>query len=72
MLSAVAFEPLKEGVRTRTEALYVLGFPADTQPDPRALKARYRMLAMIFHPDSPQGDTLRMGQLNAARNLLRL
>ena len=72
MLSAVAFEPLKDGVRTRMEALYVLGFPADTQPDARALKARYRMLAMIFHPDSPQGDTLRMGQLNAARDLLRL
>lgn len=72
MLSAVAFEPLKDGVRTRMQALYVLGFPADAQPDARALKARYRMLAMIFHPDSPQGDTLRMGQLNAARDLLRL
>ncbi|KZD12275.1 J domain-containing protein [Oceanibaculum pacificum] len=71
MLSAAAFEPLKEGVRSRADALHVLGFPSHATPDDRTLKAKFRMLAMIFHPDSPYGDTLRMGQLNAAMDALR-
>lgn len=71
MLSAAAFEPLKDGVRGRADALHVLGYPSHATPDARTLKAKYRMLAMIFHPDSPYGDTVRMGQLNAAMEALR-
>ncbi|MBL8692180.1 MAG: J domain-containing protein [Rhodospirillaceae bacterium] len=65
-VQALSFEPLTADIRTRSEALYVLGFPTWSTPDQRQLRARYRALATIFHPDSPTGDTQRMAQLNAA------
>ncbi len=71
MMTVLAFEPLPEGVRNRAEALYVLGFPPRMEPDSRTMRARYRMLAAIHHPDSPYGSTARMSQLNAAMELLR-
>ena len=72
LVSFLGFEPLADGVRSREEALYVLGFPPGAKPRPEALKARYRMLATIHHPDSTHGSTPRMGQINAAMDLLRL
>ena len=66
MVSVLAFEPLPLGVTSRTQALYVLGFPADARPDQRCVRARFRMLATIHHPDAEYGDHTRMSQLNQA------
>lgn len=71
VIGALAFMPLAEGVRTRAEALHVLGFPPNTNPDSRELRGRFRMLATIHHPDSAYGSHDRMSQINAAMDLLR-
>ncbi len=70
VISVLAFEPLPEGVNTRAEALHVLGFPPGVHPDRRAIKARFRMLATIHHPDSHYGSHHRMSQLNQAMEVL--
>ncbi len=71
MLNVLAFEPLPQGVRTREEALHVLGFPPGGLPDRHTLRNKFRMLAMIHHPDGLQGSHERMSQLNAAMEILR-
>lgn len=71
MVRTLAFDALPGGVRTRDEALFVLGFPPGARPDADLIKARYRMLAAILHPDSGIGDNARMAQLNEAWALLR-
>lgn len=77
LLQLLAFSPLEGGVKSRKDALYVLGFPSDSLPTKTAIKARYRALAMIYHPDSnvdPDygifNDRDRMAQLNEAMRLL--
>lgn len=71
IVSVLAFDPLPDGVRTRDEALHVLGFPPGRVPDLASLRARFRMLATIHHPDAGYGDHRRMAQLNAAMDILR-
>lgn len=71
IISVLAFEPLPDGVSSRAEALHVLGFPPTTRPDRRAIRARFRMLATIHHPDSSHGSHHRMSQLNQAMEVLR-
>ena len=71
IISALAFEPLIEGVRSRSEALHVLGFSPGATPDSRTVRAKFRMLATIHHPDSDLGNHQRMSQLNQAMALLR-
>lgn len=71
VVSALAFDPLPHGVTSRSEALHVLGFPPEADPDTRELRSRFRLLATIHHPDSSFGDHDRMAQLNAAMDLLR-
>jgi len=71
ILTTLAFDPLPHGVRTRGDALYVLGFQPSARPDRRTIQAKYRMLALIFHPDANTGDTERMAQLNDAVKTLR-
>jgi hypothetical protein len=63
---ALAFEPLDNGIQTRADALYVMGFPPNARPDQKAIRARFRMLATIHHPDSGFGQHERMTQLNEA------
>jgi hypothetical protein len=70
-ISVLAFEPLDEGVISRSQALHVLGFPPGTRPDGRSIRLRFRMLATIHHPDSNFGDHIRMSQLNQAMEILR-
>jgi hypothetical protein len=70
-MSVVALEPLPQGVRNMDEALFVLGFPPGVRPNQTEVKARFRMLATIHHPDAPFGDTRRMSQLNQAMSWLR-
>ena len=71
IISTLAFEPLPDGVRSRTDALHVLGFRPDAKPDSRMVRAKFRLLATIHHPDSDHGDHQRMSQLNQAMALLR-
>ena len=71
VISVLAFEPLPDGVRTRAEALHVLGFPPGQAPDKRSVRARFSMLATIHHPDSHYGSHNRMSQLNQAMEMLR-
>jgi len=70
-VAALSFVPLAHGVRTREEALHILGFPPGLNPSPTTVRSRFRMLATIHHPDSPYGSHERMSQLNAASALLR-
>ena len=71
IISTLAFQPLADGVRSRAEALYVLGFLPDARPDSRIVRAKFRLLATIHHPDGEHGDHQRMSQLNQAMSLLR-
>ena len=71
IVSVLSFDPLSDGVRSRADALYVLGFPPGRIPDGETLRARFRMLATIHHPDSPHGDHRRMSQLNSAMDILK-
>ena len=71
LVGVLAFEPLPNGVQSRADALHILGFPPTAQPDPRALRAKFRLLATIHHPDSEFGNHVRMSQLNEAMALLR-
>lgn len=65
-VKAMSFEPLKHGVQTHSDALYVLGYPPDAVPGTDEIRKRYRKLAAIHHPDSGQGEHCRMTQLNEA------
>jgi hypothetical protein len=71
IISVLAFEPLPHGVSSRDEALHILGFPPGVRPDKRTIRARFRMLATIHHPDSNHGSHHRMSQLNQAMEFLR-
>lgn len=71
IVKALAFAPLPNGVKSRGDALHVLGFPYNAYPNHIDIKARYRMLASIHHPDSGFGDHRRMSQLNEAMNCLQ-
>ncbi|MBM3951856.1 MAG: J domain-containing protein [Rhodospirillales bacterium] len=62
---------LPGGVRTAAEALHVLGFPPEADPDYSQIRSRFRTLAAIHHPDSGTGDHRRMAQLNQAVEILR-
>ena len=66
IIGDLAFKPLRDGISTRSEALYVLGFAPTVVPDQKVIRGRYRRLALVFHPDSPFGDHQRMSQLNEA------
>lgn len=71
-VSVLAFDLLPFGVSSREEALYVLGFPPHARPEGSEIKARFRLLATVHHPDSGFGTHDRMSQLNAAMMLLRV
>ena len=70
-IALVQPQPLTQGVHNRTEALFVLGYPPNATPTQAELKARFRALATVHHPDAPFGDTTRMSQLNQAMTWLR-
>lgn len=62
---------LAQGVKTSAEALHVLGFPPNANPDFAEIRSRFRTLAAIHHPDSGTGSHQRMAQLNQAVEVLR-
>jgi hypothetical protein len=69
-IKSLFFEPLEQGVKSRRDALYILGFHPKSFPDDDEIRKRYRKLAAIHHPDSGHGDHSRMSQLNEAMSLL--
>lgn len=71
IINVLSFEPLPGGVMTRADALHILGFPPGATPDRRTVRAKFRMLATIHHPDSNHGNHHRMSQLNQAMEFLR-
>lgn len=71
LLALVQPQPLNHGVHNREEALFVLGYPPNARPSQAEIKARFRALATVHHPDAPFGDTTRMSQLNQAMTWLR-
>jgi len=71
IVNVLSFDPLPDGVESRADALHVMGFPPYANPDSRVLRARYRLLATVHHPDSAYGSHGRMSQINAAMELLR-
>ena len=70
VVSMMAFEPLPDGVRTVEEARYVLGLPPTLDLTRTIVKARFRLLSQIYHPDKETGDTARMAQLIEASRFL--
>jgi hypothetical protein len=70
IVSVLAFEPLPGGVKTEAEAHHVLGIAPGRGPGIGELRARFRMLAAIHHPDSGTGSHERMSQLNSAMDIL--
>jgi len=70
IVSVLSFEPLAGGIQTQEQALHVLGLAPKSTPDLGVLRARFRMLAAIHHPDSGYGSYERMSQLNSAIELL--
>lgn len=71
MVAVLSFEPLRQGVQDRSDALHILGFPPKTYPDRMEVRSRFRMLATIHHPDGKYGSHERMSQLNQAMQILR-
>ena len=69
-LTALAFDVSRHGDMSREEALYVLGFSPKARPDKHTIRARFKMLAMLYHPDSLLGDHKRMVHLNQALSCL--
>lgn len=71
IVQTLYFEPLEDGVLSREQALYVLGFQPGTYPNAAEVRSRFRKLATIYHPDSQDGSHQRMSQINAAMERLR-
>lgn len=71
MVNVLSFEPLRQGVQDRSDALHIMGFAPRSYPDKTELRARFRMLATIHHPDGKYGSHERMSQLNQAMAILR-
>ncbi len=71
VVSALSFEPLPDGVTTRQEALHILGFAPGRNPPMDMIKAHFRLMATIHHPDSGYGSHKRMSQINEAMDLLK-
>lgn len=70
LIHALSFEPLPEGPKTFEDALYILGIPPSQRSDKKLLRTKFRLLAMIYHPDGVMGDNNRMSQINAALSAL--
>ena len=71
IVSELAPPLLAQGVKTSVEALHVLGFPPNADPDLAEIRSRFRTLAAIHHPDSGTGSHQRMAELNQAVEVLR-
>lgn len=70
LVGLLAFDIPPGGITSTAEARYVLGFPPQAPLTRQQVKARFRLLSQIYHPDKPTGDNTRMTVLiDAARYL---
>ena len=70
-VSKLLFTPLEQGVKTRLNALYVFGLPTESTLTKSTIAERYKELASIYHPDTPQGSNNHMTQVNQAYQILK-
>ncbi|MEI6985904.1 MAG: hypothetical protein WCK65_07240 [Rhodospirillaceae bacterium] len=71
-LERLSFQPLPSGIKNQREAAHIMGFASAIGLDLETINARFRVLALIYHPDQGVlGSSERMGQLIDARNILR-
>lgn len=70
VVSVLSFDPLRDGVVSSQDARYIMGLDPQTRLTANAVRRRFRLLATIYHPDSPYGDNARMSQLNQAVSVL--
>lgn len=69
LVGLLAFDH-QEPVTTEDQARYVLGFPPDAALTRQRVKARFRLLTQVYHPDRATGDSRRMAQVIEATRLL--
>ncbi|MDG2286930.1 MAG: J domain-containing protein [Alphaproteobacteria bacterium] len=65
-IATIRLRPLENGVTSRGDALHVLGLSPFGMPDRASIRARYRQLARVYHPDAQFGDHVLMSQINEA------
>ena len=66
IVGVLAQDAPKEGVVSARDALHVLGFAPGANPGKAEIRARFRMLATVHHPDGELGSHERMSLLNQA------
>ena len=71
MIVNLSVPRLSSVIQSRDEALFILGFPPASMPTSAEIKAQFRVLATIYHPDSGVGNNDLMAQLNEAFGYLR-
>jgi hypothetical protein len=70
-LDRVAPRPGGRAPVTPAQSAWVMGFPNEWGLDAATVTARFRQLAMIYHPDTGiAADADRMAQISAARGIL--
>ena len=70
IVAVLSFKPLSGGVRSRMDALHVLGFAPSNRPSRDEIRTRFRALAAVHHPAGRFGNHQRMSQLYAAMEIL--
>lgn len=69
-LNVIAFETEGLSITSIAQAKYVLGLPPDLPLSQELVKSRFRQLSRVFHPDLPNGDTVRMSRIIEAMRFL--
>ena len=69
-LNIIAFDTEGLSITSIAQAKYVLGLPPDQPLSPELIKSRFRQLSRVFHPDLPNGDTVRMSRIIEAMRFL--
>ncbi len=69
-LNIIAFDAEGLSITSIAQAKYVLGLPPDQPLSQELVKSRFRQLSRVFHPDLPNGDTVRMSRIIEAMRFL--
>ena len=69
-LNIIAFDTEGLSITSIAQAKYVLGLPPDQPLSQELIKSRFRQLSRVFHPDLPNGDTVRMSRIIEAMRFL--
>ncbi len=69
-VNIIAFDIEDLSIDSIAQAKYVLGLPPDLPLNQELVKSRFRQLSRVFHPDLPNGDTVRMSRIIEAMRFL--